>query len=64
MTNEIYLVSAGTPQLGIVECINVYSGHTGIGFNDVYMTYPEIKTFMQGNGTTPDIMIAPARYME
>jgi molybdate transport system substrate-binding protein len=47
-----------------MECVDVYSGYTGVSFNESYMTSPEIKRVMEGNGIRPDILIAPATYMD
>ncbi len=64
MKGVISLISAGAPQSGVMECIDVYKGITGISFNDSYMTSTEIKDVMRGEGMTPDILIAPAMDME
>ena len=64
MTGQIFLISAGAPQSGVMECIDVYSGYTGVGFNESYMTSPEIKRVMEGDGMRPDILIAAATYMD
>ena len=64
MKGMISLISAGAPQSGVMECIDVYKGITGISFNDSYMTSTEIKDVMRGEGMIPDILIAPAMDME
>ena len=64
MTVAISLISAGAPQSGVMECINVYRGITGVGFNEVYMTSTEIKGVMESNDMRPDILIAPVMNME
>ena len=64
MKGMISLISAGAPQSGVIECIDVYKGITGISFNDSYMTSTEIKDVMRGEGMIPDILIAPAMDME
>jgi len=64
MKGVISLISAGAPQSGVMECINVYKDITGISFNDSYMTSSEIKNVMQGEELIPDILIAPAKDME
>ena len=64
MTVVISLISAGAPQSGVMECINVYRGITGVGFNEVYMTSTEIKGVMESNDMRPDILIAPVMNME
>ena len=64
MKGMISLISAGAPQSGVMECIDVYKGITGISFNDSYMTSTEIKDVMRGEGMIPDILIAPAKDME
>ena len=64
MKGMISLISAGAPQSGVLECIDVYKGITGISFNDSYMTSTEIKDVMRGEGMIPDILIAPAMDME
>ena len=64
MTVAISLISAGAPQSGVMECINVYRGITGVSFNEVYMTSTEIKGVMESNDMRPDILIAPVMNME
>ena len=64
MKGVISLISAGAPQFGVMECIDVYKDITGISFNDSYMTSSEIKNVMQGEELIPDILIARAKDME
>lgn len=63
MANEITLVSAGAPQSGVMACIDVYCGDTGVHFNASYMTSPEIRKVIEGDGRKPDILVAPEKHM-
>ena len=63
MANEITLVSAGAPQSGVMACIDVYCGDTGAHFNASYMTSPEIRKVIEGDGRKPDILVAPEKHM-
>jgi molybdate transport system substrate-binding protein len=60
----ISLISAGAPQSGIVTCMEVFSGDTGALFEPSYMTSPEIKQVIEGDGPKPDILVAPNTHME
>ena len=63
MANEITLISAGAPQSGVMACIDVYCGDTGAHFNASYMTSPEIRKVIEGDGRKPDILVAPEKHM-
>lgn len=60
----ITLISAGAPQSGIVTCMEVYSGDTGARFEPSYLTSPEIKKVIEGDGPKPDILVAPEKHMQ
>ncbi len=61
---EISLISAGAPQSGVVACMETYMTDTGARFDPSYMTSPEIRKVMEGEGDKPDILVAPGPHME
>ena len=64
MKNEITLISAGAPQSGVMTCIDVYCGDTDARFEASYMTSPEIKKVIEGDGAKPEILVAPEKHMQ
>jgi ABC-type molybdate transport system substrate-binding protein len=62
--NEITLISAGAPQSGVMACIDVYCDDTDARFEASYMTSPEIKKVIEGDGSKPKILVAPEKHMQ